>query len=121
MTITSSDGRKYVLKPNAAQEGPKYPTEAPTGPHHTATGILRNVHCSYPSILTLRVDQANKGSAVSLYRNDFYQIEFTVTNFTPKSDINPCRDIEGLRGKVEYTGVSDKSIDGQILSIELSK
>jgi hypothetical protein len=53
--------------------------------------------------------------------NDFYQVEFTVTNLTPKSDINPCTDIEGLKAKVEYVEVSDKSVAGQIISIELSK
>jgi tetratricopeptide (TPR) repeat protein len=121
MTIKSSDGRQFVIKPNTPSEGPKYPTEAPNGPHHTARGILRNVQCSYPSILTLKVDPADKAPAILLYRNDFRQIEFTVTNFTPKSDINPCTDIQGLKAKVEYAEVSDKSIAGQIISIELSK
>jgi tetratricopeptide (TPR) repeat protein len=119
MTVTSSDGRTYVLKPHSVDEAPKYPTEPPTGARHTARGIIESVKCAYPSILTLQVDEA--GKTVSLYRNDFYQIEFTVTNFTPKSDINPCTDIQGLKGKVEYAEVSDKSIAGQILSIELSK
>lgn len=121
MTIKSSDGRQFAIKPNTSSEGPKYPTEAPNGPHHTARGILRNVQCSYPSILTLKVDPADKAPAILLYRNDFRQIEFTVTNFTPKSDINPCTDIQGLKAKVEYAEVSDKSIAGQIISIELSK
>ena len=119
MTMTGSDGRKVILRSDAAQQPPKYPTEAPTGPHHTARGILRSVHCSYPTILTLSVDQA--GKAVSLYRNDFNQIEFSATNFTPKGDLNPCTDIEGMKAKVGYAEVSDKSIAGQILSVELSK
>jgi hypothetical protein len=42
-------------------------------------------------------------------------------NFTPKGDLNPCTDIEGLKAKVEYAEVSDKSIAGQIVSVELSK
>ena len=121
ITVKSNDGRLFVIKPNTPSEGPKYPTEAPNGPHHTARGILRNVQCSYPSILTLKVDPADKAPAILLYRNDFSQIEFTVTNFTPKSDINPCTDIQGLKAKVEYAEVSDKSIAGQIISIELSK
>jgi tetratricopeptide (TPR) repeat protein len=121
MTMTSSDGRKVIIRPDAAQQTPKYPTEAPTGPHHTARGILRSVHCSYPTVLTLNVDQAGKAPAVSLYRNDFNQIEFSATNFTPKGDLNPCTDLEGLKAKVAYAEVSDKSIAGQILSVELSK
>jgi tetratricopeptide (TPR) repeat protein len=119
VTMTGSDGRKLILRPDAAQQGPKYPTEAPTGQHHTATGILRNVHCSYPTILTLSVDQA--GKTVSLYRNDFNQIVFSAANFAPEGDLNPCTDIEGLKAKVAYAEVSDKSVAGQILSVELSK
>ena len=121
MTITSSDGRKFVIRPDSAQQTPRYPTEAPTGLRHTARGVLRGVHCEYPTILTLSVDQDGKAPAVSLYRNDFNQIEFSATNFTPKSDLNPCTDIEGLKAKVGYAEVSDKSIAGQILSVELSK
>jgi hypothetical protein len=77
------------------------------------------VHCAYPTILTLSVEEA--GKAVSLYRNDFNQIEFTATNFSSKSDLNPCTDIEGLKAKVGYAEVSDKSIAAQILSVELTK
>ena len=122
MTITSSDGSKLVLRPNSPEDSPKYPTEASTGPHHVVRGLLRNVHCDYPSILTLSVAQVGSGvPAVSLYRNDFRQIEFSATNFTPKRDINPCTDIEGLKAKVEYAEVSDKSVAGQILSVELTK
>ena len=121
MTITGSDGSKFVVKASATQGGPKYPTEAPTGPHHTARGVLANVKCSYPTVVTLSVNPGGNAPAISLYRNDFSQIEFTATNFTPKGTINPCTDIEGLKAKVEYAEVSDKSIAGQILSIELSK
>ena len=81
MTITSSDGRKFVIKPDSAQQTPRYPTEAPTGLHHTARGVLRSVHCEYPTVLTLSVDQDGKAPAVSLYRNDFNQIEFSCYEF----------------------------------------
>jgi tetratricopeptide (TPR) repeat protein len=120
-TITSSDGRTYVIKPGTAEEDPKFPTGPPIGPRHTIRGTLRGVHCGYPSVLTLSVDPASNGKTVSLYRNDFNQIEFTAANFTPKSDLNPCTDIEGLKAKVQYAEVSDKSVAGQIISVELSK
>jgi tetratricopeptide (TPR) repeat protein len=118
-TIVSSDGRTFVIK--SSGDTPKYPTGEPTGLRHTLRGTLRSVHCGYPSVLTLTVEPSGKGQAVSLYRNDFRQIEFTATNFTPKSDLNPCTDIEGLKAKVQYSEVSDKSVAGQILSVELSR
>jgi hypothetical protein len=118
-TIVSSDGRTFVIK--SSGDAPKYPTGEATGLRHTLRGTLRRVHCGYPSVLTLTVEPSGKGQAVSLYRNDFRQIEFTAADFTPKSDLNPCTDIEGLKAKVQYSEVSDKSVAGQILSVELSK
>jgi hypothetical protein len=121
MTITGSDGSKLVLRPNSPDDTPRYPTEAPTGLHCLVRGLLRNVHCGYPSILTLNVAQLGRAPAVALYRNDFRQVEFSATNFTPKRDINPCTDIEGFKAKVEYAEVSSKSVAGQILSVDLTK
>jgi len=121
VTVTTSDGRKFEIKSDPSHESPKYPTEALTGPRHTVRGILRNVQCSYPMTITLNVERGGKAKAVSVYRNNFSQIVFTVMNFTPKSDLNPCTDIEGFKAKVEYAEVSDKSIAGQIVAIELSK
>ena len=121
MTITRADGSKFVLKPDGPQQTPRYPTEPPTGRRHIVRGVLRSVHCAYPATIMLSVDPSGKAPAVDLYRNDFKQIEFSALNFTPKGDLNPCTDIEGLKAKVEYAEVSDKSIAGQIVSVELSK
>jgi tetratricopeptide (TPR) repeat protein len=120
-TITSSDGRTFVIKPDTAQDTRKYPTEAPTGLHHTVRGVLRGVHCGYPSVITFNLERSGTPRTLLLYRNDFKQIEFSATNFTPKGDLNPCTDMEGLKAKVQYAEVSDKSVAGQVISVELSK
>jgi hypothetical protein len=49
------------------------------------------------------------------------KIECSATNFSPKGDLDPCHDIEGMKAKVAYAEVSDKTVAGQILSVELSK
>ena len=121
VTKTMPDGSVVVFHQQAPDSGPKYPTEEPTGPRHTAKGILRNVACAYPKIITLTVDESGAGKTVTLYRNDLFQIDFTATNFTPEKDMNACKEMEGMKAKVEYAEVSDKSIGGQILSIELTK
>src|SRR5580704_13458993 len=120
-TITSSDGRTFVIKPDTAQDTRKYPTEAPTGLHHTVRGVLRGVQCGYPSVITFNLERSGTPRTLLLYRNDFKQIEFSATNFTPKGDLNPCTDMEGLNAKVQYAEVSDKSVAGQVISVELSK
>jgi len=126
-TVTGSevtrtgDGRMVIRMPAASRTTPKYPTEEPTGKRHTASGVLRSVQCTYPSVLTFTVQPAGTAASVSLYRNDFKLIEFSATNFSPKGDLDPCHDIEGMKAKVAYAEVSDKTVAGQILSVELSK
>ncbi|MGA9060190.1 MAG: tetratricopeptide repeat protein [Terracidiphilus sp.] len=101
-------------------EAPKHPTEPATGPKHAATGVIHGVVCSYPSALEFRVENA-AGKAVALYNNDFFKIELTVFGFTPKGDINPCTDFEGMKARVQYVESSDKTVDGQVVAVELRK
>ncbi len=114
-----TNGKVDVTTEQATPAPLKYPTEAPTGPRHTAKGILRGVQCSYPSVITLGVEQG--GKTVSLYSNNYYKIDFSVTNYTPTANFNPCKGMEGMKALVEYAEVSDKTIAGQIVSIELTK
>ena len=72
-----------------------------------------------PSLLELKIEGSGKG--VSLYSNNYFKIEFTAANFIPQGDIHPCTDLEGMKARVQYSETSNKSVDGQILSIELSQ
>lgn len=100
--------------------GPKHPTEPPTGPKHTADGIIRGVNCSYPSVIEFHVEGAKK--SVALYSNDYFKIDLSVLGFTPEhSSMNPCHDFEGMKAKVQYTESSDKTVDGQVIAVELHK
>lgn len=96
-----------------------YPAGDATGPQHTIKGIIRSVRCSSPSVLAFSLDQS--GKQVALYNNDFYKITFTTANFEPGGDIKPCTDIEGMKATVRYAEVTDPTVAGQILAIELSK
>ena len=98
---------------------PKYPREDSHGPRHMANGVIRNVHCTAPALLELRIESAGKG--VSLYSNNYFKVAFTAANYIPEGEIHPCSDLEGKKARVQYSEVSNKLIDGQILSIELSK
>ncbi len=105
--------------PVALDVGPKHPTEPADGPKHEALGSVREVKCSYPSGIEFRVDGTNK--TVSLYSNNYYKIEFTALGFTPEGAIQPCSDIEGMKARVQYAESSDKTVDGQVISVELRK
>ncbi|MGA3071281.1 MAG: tetratricopeptide repeat protein, partial [Terracidiphilus sp.] len=98
---------------------PKHPTEPPNGPKHLAVGVIRGVQCSYPSVIEFHVDTAEK--PIALYSNNFFKIDLTVLGFTPKGDMNPCKDFEGMKAHVQYAESSDKTVDGQVIAVELRK
>ena len=100
-------------------EQPKHPTEAPSGPRHTVIGVIRGVQCSYPSVIEFQVETGKK--PVSLYSNNLFKIDLSVLGFTPKSNMNPCKDFEGMKARAQYAESSDKTVDGQVIAVELRK
>jgi tetratricopeptide (TPR) repeat protein len=99
--------------------GPKHPTEPPDGPKHMAVGVIRGVQCSYPAAIEFHLETVKK--PVSLYSNNYFKIEFTALGFTPKGNLDPCKDIEGMKARAQYAESSDKSVDGQVIAVELRK
>ncbi|HEV2484459.1 MAG TPA: DUF1570 domain-containing protein [Terracidiphilus sp.] len=113
--VTVETAEKVV----AVDPTPKHPTDPPKGPKHVAVGIIRGVKCGYPTIIEFQVVTAKK--QISVYSNDFTKIDLSVFGFTPKGDVNPCSDFEGMKAEVEYVATSDKTVDGQVIAILLRK
>lgn len=102
-----------------ADAGPKHPTEAPDGQKHEILGVIQGVRCSYPAIIEFNVASGSK--TVRVYSNNYYKLEFSTMGFTPEGELNPCSGIEGMKARVQYAESSDKSIDGQVIAVELRK
>jgi hypothetical protein len=98
---------------------PKHPTEPLTGPKHTVVGVIHAVQCSYPAVIEFQIDGGKK--PVSVYSNNYMKIDLTVLGFTPSGDMNPCKDFEGMKARVQYAESSDKTVDGQVIAVELRK
>ncbi len=122
-TVARRNGRIVVVN-TPGPAAPAFPTGAPTGPHHTASGTLRGITCTYPTLLTLTLETSGKsntpGKPVQLYSNNYFKITFTTTYDTTR-DILPCTEIEGLKARIDYGEVNDPRVAGQIVAIELSK
>jgi len=110
---------KGVVELVHEDDKPKHPAEA-HGPRHNLFGVIRDVSCSYPTLLEMRLEGTG-GKTVKLYSNDFTRLNLTVVGFTPQGPINPCTDFDGLKARVQYAEVSDSSVDGQVTAIELHK
>ena len=123
--LESTAGKTIVFKRvdgktiGISEDKPNYPTEDSKGPQHTVKGILRDIRCSYPTVLALTVDDS--GKKTTLYTNNYYKVVFTTANYEPDGDIKPCTGIEDMKASVKYAEVTDKNVAGQILAIELSK
>jgi tetratricopeptide (TPR) repeat protein len=102
------------------EETPNYPAADSKGMQHTIKGVLRNIRCSYPTVLALTVEQPS-GQKTTLYTNNYYKVVFTTINYEPDGDIKPCTGIEDMKASVKYAEVTDKNVAGQILTIDLSK
>jgi Tfp pilus assembly protein PilF len=116
---TGKVGSETVRRVGTADPKPAHPTEPSNGKKHVAAGVIRNVKCSYPATLEFQVDTGNK--QVSVYTNDYFKIDLSVTGFTPKDSMNPCADFEGMKAEVQYAESSDKTVDGQVIAVLLRK
>lgn len=107
-----------VTQQIAFAEKPKYPAEA-NGPRHSSTGVIHQVTCSYPAVLEFQIESPK--ATIKVYSNDFTKLELTVVGFSPSGPMNPCTDFDGMKARVQYAETTDKSVDGQAISIELRK
>lgn len=103
----------------ANQQAQERPEDNRHGPQRTMKGTLRNVQCLDPAIMKLTVEST--GKPVLLRARNYYKIPFTALNYTPKGELNPCKDIEGMKARVEFFEALSESAEGQIVSIELTK
>lgn len=92
-----------------------HPSEKPHGPMQIARGVVQGVTCSSPAVIDVQLQSATK--KLALYNNNWYDIDFSAGNFTPKGELHPCDELGGMKVKVTYFATADKSVDGQIVSI----
>ncbi len=117
--VMQGPGQAAGVGANEQQSAPKHPTETPHGTMHIVQGVIHGVQCSYPAVIELRVESPRQ--KVALYNNNYFKIDYSAANFTPSGDIHPCDELEGMKAKVQYFATSDKTVDGQIVSMVLSR
>jgi hypothetical protein len=79
---------------------------------------MQNVQCHSAGIVLTVVAKDKK---MALHSGNYYKIEFTALGFTPKGDLDPCKDLESKPAKVEYIDSPDKPGSGYVVAIEVHK
>jgi len=95
------------------------PKEEAHGPRREVKGTIKDVQCSSPAIMKVKV--VGDGKTLSLHSNNYFKIQFTAANYTPAGELHPCTDLAGMKARIEFFEALGKSAEGQIFSIELSK
>ncbi|MBA3915134.1 MAG: hypothetical protein H0X25_15060 [Acidobacteriales bacterium] len=89
-----------------------------TGPHHSASGIVRNVRCSPPAVID--ADLVTGSKTITLHTRNFYKIQFSALGYTPAGDFQPCTELEGRQVKIEYIESATNKLNG-LVAVELHK
>ena len=97
-----------------------HPTVTGHAPQHTIEGVIHKVVCSGFRTIEFSVEN-NTGQTVALYNNDFALISLTATGNSAGGMIYPCTDFEGMKARVQYVDSPDKTVNGQVTAVEMSK
>ncbi len=113
--VTASQDHSAVA--TASETTPK--EEVLTGPHRTFIGMVKNVRCSPLAKIDVDVVGAG-GKTITVHAYNYYKIQFTALNYTPKPEFEPCSDLEGRNAKVEFIESATTKTNG-VVAIELRK
>lgn len=89
----------------------------PRGPQRTATGTIHGVHCTARTVLVFTLEGSSK--ALQLKSSNYFRVSYSALNFTPTADMDPCKDLEGAKAKVQYFESAAGS--GEVTAIEISR
>jgi len=106
-----------AIEADVTASPPAHDERLPSGPHHFAVGVLKNVHCTTPS-MDLNVVSSSK--TVDLHANNYFKIEYSSLGVTLRGNLNPCADLEGRAAKVEYVDSASKG-PATVVAIEIHK
>jgi tetratricopeptide (TPR) repeat protein len=98
---------------------PDLPDDSRHGPKRTAIGTIKNVQCSAPALMRLKLQSTTK--SLSLHARNYYKIDYSAVGFVPTGNMNPCKDLEAMKATVVYFEGDPASAEGQIISIEVRK
>jgi tetratricopeptide (TPR) repeat protein len=104
---------------DSAPAAPKHVAEEPHGKMLVARGVIHGVTCTYPAVMDFEVTGAKR--KYSVYAANYYKVSYSAANFTPKGQVHPCEDLEGMTAEVEYFATADKTADGQIVAVMMIK
>jgi tetratricopeptide (TPR) repeat protein len=82
-------------------------------------GHIVEIKCLYPTIMELTFN--TNGEVQKLHSANYFKIQYWARDIEMKEDMQPCRDLEGHRARIEFIPTPDAQYAGEIQTIEIHK
>ena len=80
-----------------------------------ADGQIKSVECKGRA-LDMVFDASDE--VLSLHTDNYFKVDFSAINFTPKGVMNPCKQAKGMYARVYYNHVKGHPHRGILVSVE---
>jgi tetratricopeptide (TPR) repeat protein len=101
------------------KNAPPAPSPAKPGNLAKTGGIIRSVRCEDPAIMDVVLD--SDGKLQVLRAVNYYNVAYGALDGPPKSEFQPCEELQGKRVQIEFTTVTGQNYAGSIKTILIEK
>ena len=114
-SIAAAAQNKTTIKPGVPAH--KYPRSV-RGDRELADGQIKDVRCKGRAM-----EMAFDGSdeILHLHANDYFKVDFSAINFSPKGIMDPCKQAKGMYARVHFYHIKGHPREGELVSVELRK
>jgi len=95
----------------------KYPHRE-RGALDMADGQIKDVQCRGRA-MDMVFDDSNE--ILRLHTDNYFKVDFSAINFTPKGILNPCKQAKGMYARVHFYHIKGHPREGELTSVELRK
>lgn len=88
------------------------------GAEDMADGQIKNVTCKGRA---LDMDFDDSYEILHLHTDNYFKVDFSAIDFTPKGIMNPCKTVKGMYARVYYYHIKGHPLEGDLISVQLRK
>jgi len=88
------------------------------GAEDMADGQIKNVICKGRA---LDMDFDDSYEILHLHTDNYFKVNFSAIDFTPKGILNPCKTVKGMYARVYYYHIKGHPHEGDLISVQLRK
>jgi len=88
------------------------------GQRDLVDGQIKDVTCKGRT-LDMTFDDSRE--ILHFHTDNYFKVEFSAINFTPRGTMNPCKQAKGMYARVYFYDIKGQPREGDLISVELRK